>query len=91
MIALENEHKFLKRKLIAMKNGTDHPPPPHPSEDLAKAITMSQQVYNKHQKKEETRFQTIDTQLEKERMRIDEEIESVTEMIKQKEEENKKL
>lgn len=54
MVALETEHKTLKRKLIAVKNGIDITPPPDPSEDLAKAIAMSQESYLTHQKKEET-------------------------------------
>ena len=41
MVGLETEHKNLKRKLIAIKNGIDVTPAPHPSEDLAKAIAMS--------------------------------------------------
>jgi hypothetical protein len=71
MVAIENEHKNLKRKLIAVKNGIDITPPPHPREDIAKAIAMSQETYNKHTKKEESRIQTVDQQLEKERQRVD--------------------
>jgi len=41
MVGLETEHKNLKRKLIAIKNGIDVTTAPHPSEDLAKAIAQS--------------------------------------------------
>jgi len=91
MVALEKEHKNLKRKLVAIKNGTDAPPPPHPSEDLAKAIQLSQENYDKHLKKEEKRFSTYNKQMELEKQKIDEEIIKAMELIEKKEEENFKL